>query len=79
MLPHTRMFLDAVREEEEPPMLQERGSVERADDPGSVLMLKLRKKQQLAMMKRIYADAGYPELARMVSMGHAPEAEEDYR
>jgi hypothetical protein len=73
MLRQTRLFQDAVREEEQPPMLDDRGEVERIDprDPGSVLMFKIRKKQQLAVLRRMMADAGYPDVARMASLGRA--------
>ncbi len=81
MLPHTRMFLDAVREEQEPPMLEERGEAVRDMDPGNILVMKARKKQQLAILKRMMADAGYADLARMTSLQRGPEddAEEYFR
>ncbi len=78
MFPQTRMFLDAMREEEagyEPP-LPERDFAPDHMDPRE-LELVLKRKHKLNMLKRMLADSGYPNLARMSTIRREPASEGD--
>jgi len=67
MLPHTRMLMDAMREDSDPPDIapvrEDIAHVSR-EDP-RFYTLALRKKHQTAMLKKMLQDAGYKDLARM--------------
>jgi 3-deoxy-D-arabino-heptulosonate 7-phosphate (DAHP) synthase class II len=67
MLPHTRALLEQLQREEgaEPDAVHgELAEHAPLDDP-QYMTLKLRKKHQTNLMRRMLQDAGYADLARM--------------
>lgn len=68
MYPHTRSLLEALQE---PDPVEEMPDMEPAmheADP-KILQLRLKKKYQLGMIKKMLEEGGYEDLAKMTTIG----------
>lgn len=74
MFPHTRSLLELIRDEQaaqnephEYQALQEKASHGSSYDP-KILQLKMKRRHQLGLLKKMMEDAGYGDLARMTTI-----------
>ncbi len=67
MYPHTRLLVDALSSPDEMPV-EEPAMHDSPDDP-KILQLRLKRKYQLGMIKKMLEDGGYGELAKMTTIG----------
>ncbi len=73
MMPATRRFLAMMEAQDKPEVPSEGVAMEPAmhDDPYDphVLQLRMKRKYQLGMIKKMLEDGGYSDLAKMTTVG----------
>lgn len=67
MYPHTRKMLEMLGEPEEVPDMEPAVHDDNMDP--KVLQLRLKKKYQLGMIKKMLEEGGYEDLAKMTTIG----------
>jgi hypothetical protein len=68
MFPNTRKLVDLMAEEEPESSFPAQGIDEPEMHDPKVLQLRIRRKHQLGMIKKMLEDAGYEDLARMTTL-----------